>query len=352
MISLKKYIESNWEELLKSALHSYRSALEAMGNSGVQACPPVGATLRDSLLNLQQRLGEEVTASVVKETEEKVEAELDQWGQQASQYYKQRAGEFKEIMMILAQTAEIIGERDQRYAGQFHDFTSRLNAIADLHDLTEIRESLVRSACDLKACAEKMVEESKQSTAKLRQDVDKYQARLDDAERIAGLDSLTQLDSRRKAEASIEFRIAQQRRFTILILDLNGFKQINDTYGHVCGDEVLKQFSSELRSAFRATDVLGRWGGDEFIVVLDIDLEEAKSSIERVRKWVFGSYTVRVKGEPCKVYVDAAIGMAAWRSGDTMRDLLERADAAMYKDKRSNPRPAAAAGGKPVAPAR
>ena len=78
------------------------------------------------------------------------------------------------------------------------------------------------------------------------------------------------------------------------MLDLNGFKQVNDTYGHEAGDDLLKQFSTELRSASRATDVVGRWGGDEFIVVLDGNLTEAQSHVERMQKWVFGSYTLQI----------------------------------------------------------
>jgi diguanylate cyclase (GGDEF)-like protein len=335
VISLRKCIEQYGDDCLNAALASYGSALSAMGNSGEQACPPLGAAMRQNLRNLQAALAAEPTPSILEETGQRVETELKRWGCSAADYFKQRAQEVKELMMILARTAEVIGERDQRYLKQFHEFTGRLQSMADLHDLVQIRDSLVRSAIDLKACAEAMAEESRKSTARLREEVHVYQARLDDAERLAGSDPLTGLDNRRRVECAVERRIAQSRLFSILILDLNGFKDINDAYGHLTGDEVLKQFASELKSAFRATDVVGRWGGDEFIVVLDEGPEETSAIMERITRWLFGRYTIRANGSTHKVTVDAAVGIATWQPGDTLRSLLERGDTAMYRSKRT-----------------
>ena len=335
MISIKKLIERTGEDLVPAALDSYRSVLTAMGESGMQACPAVGSTLRENLLHLQEALSAEPTPGLLQQTGQKVEAELVQWGCGAADYFKQRTGEVKEVMMILARTAELTGERDQRYSCQFQEFTGRLEAMADLHDLALIRDSLVKSAIDLRACATAMAEESKQSVARLREDVKGYQARLDDAERLAGQDPLTGLDNRRRVESAIEYRMGQKRAFSILLLDLNGFKQMNDTCGHQAADEVLKQFTAELKSIFRCGDLVGRWGGDEFIVVVNAGIQAAGAHIERISRWVFGDYTIRVGGTSRKVAVSAAIGAAEWQAGDSLRTLLDRADAAMYRDKRA-----------------
>ena len=335
MISIKKLIERNAEELFRAALNAYLSALNVMGQSGVEACPSLGSTLQQNLLRLQAALSAEATPVLLEETGKEAEADIRQWGSDAAGYFKQRAGEVKELMVILARTAELTGERDQRYSRQFHEFTGRLEAMADLHDLVLIRDSLVKSAIDLRHCAEAMAEESQKSLDQLRQDVSVYQARLDDAERLAGQDPLTSLDNRRRVEASIEYRIGQRKPFSILMLDLNEFKKVNDTCGHLAADELLKQFSTELKSSFRATDVVGRWGGDEFIVVLDAGRQAADAHIQRISRWVFGDYTIRVGDGSRKVPVSAAIGAAEWQPGDSLRSLLDRADAARYQDKRT-----------------
>src|SRR5664279_5532542 len=84
VISLKKLIDSNHEELLHWTLRAYRAALEAMGNSGVQACPPLGTKLQLGLWNLQSQLAQEATPRRLQETEARVEAELHQWGEQSA----------------------------------------------------------------------------------------------------------------------------------------------------------------------------------------------------------------------------------------------------------------------------
>jgi len=227
-------------------------------------------------------------------------------------------------------------ERDTRYSRKFHDFTGRLEAIAGLDDLKQVHDSLLESAKDLKHCVETMAEESRKSVARLRADVTVYQERLDEAERLAAQDPLTGLYNRRRVESAIKTRIERQKPFTVLILDLNEFKQLNDACGHLAGDELLRQFGAELKSAFRAGDVVGRLGGDEFVVILDKSLKEARSQIERVSRWVFGDYTIQVGEATRRVPLDAAVGTAEWEPGDSLQTLLERADAAMYRDKKAS----------------
>jgi diguanylate cyclase (GGDEF)-like protein len=333
VISIKKYLDLDPTELFKATLDSYRAALVAMGSCGVQACPTLGYSLQSSLLSLQERLSASVTPGAVTETEGHVEVELEQWGGRTAEYFKQKTNEVKEIMIVLARTAEAVGERDQRYTVQFNQFTQRLQAIADLEDLTQIRESLVRSATELKTCVDKMAQDGQESVAKLRSELSTYQTRLAEAERLASRDTLTGLDNRRTIEQQLASLIARAETFCLVILDLDGFKQINDTHGHLAGDDLLKQFATELRSAIRLTDAAGRWGGDEFIVILKCGLAGAEAHIERIRKWVLGNYTIRAGAGSRKVSVTASIGTAESKPGETLNELLGRADAAMYQQK-------------------
>ena len=275
---MKKLIDSNQEELLRCTLEAYRAALEAIGNSGVQACPPAGSQLQVGLRNLQRRLADETTPRLVQETNQRVEAELQQWGDRSAEYYKGKTEEFKEIMMIMARTAEAVGDRDQRYSKRFTEFTTRLHALASMDDLTKIRDSLVSSAHELQAGVNQMAQDGEEAVARMRGELRQYQAKLEEAERLASLDCLTGLQNRRRMEAALEVRVSQRTPFSVLVLDLNGFKQVNDTYGHAAGDDVLVQFAKELRAAFRAMDDVGRWGGDEFIVVLDCGMDEAPAT--------------------------------------------------------------------------
>ncbi len=316
---------------------SYRGTLAAVGKCGAKALPQIGEGLQQSLLALQSRLTVEATPAVISDTEQRVKDELQQWSTNAFSYLNQKVGEIKEIMLFMARTVEATSERDQRYAGNLRELTVCLQAVGDLDDLTEVRRALGKSANDLRDCVDRMTRESRESVARLRTELSTYQCRLEEAEKLASLDSLTGLVNRRDVERQIAHRIGNAQEFCVILLDLNGFKQINDRYGHPAGDDILKQFSKELRSFFRSADTVGRWGGDEFLVIVDCSPKDAEVRMERLREWVFGEYPVQGIDGTRRVRVSAAAGLAAWKTGESAAELLARADAAMYRCKLEGP---------------
>jgi len=128
--------------------------------------------------------------------------------------------------------------------------------------------------------------------------------------------------------------IRYNRTFSVLILDLDDFKSINDTYGHAAGDEVLRSATRILQnSELRKGDFLGRIGGEEFGVVLpETDLPGASDVAERLRINLEKTAVVLKKKE---LYITASIGVSEYKAGDTEDTLLQRADHAMYRAKKS-----------------
>jgi diguanylate cyclase len=317
-------------------LHAYSSSLLSMARSGAQACPGSGADLQAGLSEISKRLSPGMTPNAVKEAEKQVDDGLRRWGGSTSEYFKAKAGEVKELLMVLARTAESMGQRDQGYARQILQFTDQLQSIADLEDLTEIRTLLVERAREMKTCVDQITEESRKSVSQLRSEISVYETKLQAAEQMAAQDSLTSLVNRRGLEERIESRIQRRDTFSLVLLDLNNFKQINDQYGHDTGDDLLRQFSGELRSNTRPTDVVGRWGGDEFVIILDCDMACARGQIEGFRQWVFGDYRLKSGKSEVKVAVQGSVGLTQWKSGQTLQDVVKNADAAMYKEKKSH----------------
>jgi diguanylate cyclase (GGDEF)-like protein len=344
MISLKKYLEmeagapnghsrGDAKTLLPVLLAAYRSALMEMGSCSLAACPALGDALQRGLDHLAEGLDEDAGNDAIVRTESRAGEQLQDWGRRTARHYRQKTSEVKEILIVLARTAESVGERDHRCADQIASVTARLRKIANLEDLTEIRASIEASAAELKSSIDKMAAEGKAAAETLRAQVTNYQARLEEAEHIASIDSLTRLRNRLWIEGHIDRRIEADALFCIAIIDLNGFKQVNDQHGHMVGDELLKQFAAELRSACRSTDVLGRWGGDEFIVLLECGLEEANTQTDRLMKWVCGNYVVQGSSGPKQLRVDAALGLAERKPKESIKQLLARADARMYEHK-------------------
>ena len=330
---LEALIAPNARELLTVTVAAYRSAMLETGRYSLEACPALGEGLKRGLQKLHDKLGGNVTRELVEGAERSLQAQLEDWGQRTAKHYMQKTGEMKELLLALARTAESVGERDLRCAQQLNEVTARLNQIARLDDLSVIRASIVKSASELKNSIDRMAAEGKSAIDQLRVEVSNYQAKLDEAEEIASSDSLTGLRSRLCVEHQIERRIEAGTAFCVVIIDIDGFKQVNDRYGHLIGDELLKQFAGELRSASRSTDVIGRLGGDEFILLLDCAMAEAHAQIDRLQAWVCGSYAVAGNGEPIKIRVDASFGLAEGQPEETMKELIDRADAEMYQHK-------------------
>lgn len=336
MLSIRKSMEM--EETLQCTLRSYGDALVAAGQAAARSCPPVGENIEQASLNLRQRLSAEPAPGLIVETERTFEKELHEWSDQAAQFYEEKTNEVKEILAILAKAAAEVLERDRRYTNEFGALAENLQATAKLDALTLIRQSLVKNVVDLTTCVTKMGKDGRESVVELRAQMKVYESRLEEVERIALQDELTGLANRRKVERQIESRLRQGLPLCVLYFDLNGFKKINDTFGHASGDELLKLFARELRTAFSATDVVGRWGGDEFIVLIHGDYREGMRGVERIKKWVAGEYSITTESGPQKVNLAVAIGIACCEPGDTPAKILRRADDSMYEHKAKSKR--------------
>jgi diguanylate cyclase (GGDEF)-like protein len=348
VISIKRYLDAKTDvlvvdepvsnELVAVMMECYLSALRAIGKSATEAYSVSGNELELQLANLVDRLPAEPAAAEVRRLQVEVEERLDNWASVTAERLKHRADGVKELLMMLARTAESVGERDQRYANRFGDLTTELSAIANLDDLTQVRSSLVRKAGELKNCVDQMTYESHHSIAELRSKVLVYETKLKTVEQLALKDSLTDVANRRCAEGRMEWYAAQKQTYSVMLLDLNGFKEINDRYGHAAGDDLLRQFAGELHNSMRSTDLVARWGGDEFIVILNCDIAAARPQIDRIRQWTLGHYTIRIGGgkSDLKVEVGASIGVAQWLPGKTSQQVIEAADASMYLDKKQS----------------
>lgn len=347
LISLKKYLELDpgelkfhvepdpGELLAAGLLAAYRALLAAVGGCGQQASLALDFGLEKNLARIGEALSVKSTASDVQDVESRAETRLRRWAEEIAGYLKLKAEEVKGLLMLLVAAAEANTGHSQRYENRFGEIATRLESIASLEDLGRIRSSLVAGIADLRSCTRQMNHDSRTSVAELKAEIKLYQNKLEMAETLAARDSLTGLLNRRSVEDQLQQRLKEKQPFCLLLIDLDGFKEVNDEHGHLAGDSCLSQFAVELRQQSRAKDTVGRWGGDEFVVVLDGGPDEAQSYIERVKQWVFGSYTVELNEGPRKVNLWASIGMARSTAEDSMATIIERADADMYERKRN-----------------
>lgn len=147
-------------------------------------------------------------------------------------------------------------------------------------------------------------------------------------------DQLTGLYNRHKIENFLSQEVARCSRygstFSLIIFDLDHFKSINDRYGHNEGDDVLSRVSEVIRGGIRESEIAGRWGGEEFLIILpETTLDQALPVAERIR----ASIEIHRFSIPDKVTI--SVGLSAYLPGDTAHEVIQRADAALYHAKES-----------------
>jgi diguanylate cyclase (GGDEF)-like protein/PAS domain S-box-containing protein len=167
------------------------------------------------------------------------------------------------------------------------------------------------------------------------QGLTRMKRRVSKLEQTIVFDPLTQIGNRKHIEVKINSALQeyQQMRFPfgLLFIDIDHFKAINDVYGHLTGDKVLRAVAKTLRHNLRETDTCGRWGGEEFLVlILDIDKDTLKGIAEILRSLVEQTIITDEKAQP---QVTISIGATIVRNGDTLESIIYRADKLMYKSK-------------------
>ncbi len=151
-------------------------------------------------------------------------------------------------------------------------------------------------------------------------------------------DSLTGLYNRKHLMETLENEVARSKRhkhdFSVLVIDIDHFKEYNDTYGHLAGDEVLSRLATVFKESVRSCDYVARYGGEEFILVLpEIGPEDGVKAAERIRKKV-AKESFAGDGKPIQVTV--SVGVASYpKDGDDSQSIIRHADTALYKSKES-----------------
>ena len=163
----------------------------------------------------------------------------------------------------------------------------------------------------------------------------RIERRVLELENLAFRDPLTALANRRYTELKLAQAVQEHeefgRTFGLLMIDVDHFKHVNDIYGHVAGDTVLKAISDTLTLSLRAKDLVGRWGGEEFLVILaDVTRSTLLPLAERSRTLIAAS---NIAFSRARIQVTVSVGATLFKCGDSAATLIQRADAAAYLSK-------------------
>jgi diguanylate cyclase len=352
MLSFKGAISelNNAEERVRPWWTFSTRLLSAIEGAVVEVSSERDAPLREIFVSIRENLGVGSPAATLAQQGTAAEQAVQTLARELTEARSQREKEFKKIVWITAEAGAAMIRSGNTHAEEITNFAARVQATSCLDSVVQIRCQMADRVAELNGMALRIQQESQQTATVLQREIQKVQERLKAAESLAETDALTKLGNRRLLERTVAAAIDAQQHFCVAVLDLNGFKDVNDQFGHTQGDRLLQAVATDLKAAVRDTDEVGRWGGDEFVLVLrEIDQQGAEARIEQIGKRVFGDFLIEGEGKTIRITMSGCFGIAEYRPGETYEQLFERADHQL-NDLKQNRRMAARPKSKNVIP--
>src|SRR5262252_3932910 len=246
----------------------------------------------------------------------------------------------KELLATLIERIGSMGSSTGRFYEQVGSYQKQLESANDFTTLSDVIRGLLADTQIVRAD----IHASRAELVDAQRKVDAYETRVRELEheltQVSALvqkDPLTQAMNRRGLEEAFRIETARATRYesplVLGMLDLDDFKKLNDSLGHVAGDRALVHLAQIMKASLRPTDLLARLGGEEFAVLFPAtDAEEATSATERLQRELARS-NFSFEGQRAQLAFSA--GVATWRRAETLEELMRRADDALYAAKRA-----------------
>jgi diguanylate cyclase (GGDEF)-like protein len=334
LVSLKASMDrlERGESLFRKALDCYLAALSGVEQKVFE--PFAAKTGREPLSLEPARQG--LRRHADEPSFDRARTALDEaLGEASDRLRRQMAGtvELEEVLRVLAEATGSLHRQRTAQESRVAGVASNLEEAARLEDVEEFRQKILHQVRALGEIVEHMREENRTIIAELEREMTAYRRKLDEAHSMANRDTLTGLANRRFLEIRVDEHILSETSFCLLLIDLDRFKQVNDIYGHLAGDEFLRLFAARLRKHLRPDDVASRWGGDEFVVLMPCGLRDAIVRAKALEEALRGVYSFKVEDRLVRIHAGLTIGVAEYRKGESAEQLMARADTVLYQKK-------------------
>jgi len=259
----------------------------------------------------------------------------------ARTYLLDRETEFAEVIDVLRMALAKLAGEAQAFNVRLMGSSERFNRLTEINDIREMKKQISQEVRELNRVVAEKQKQDENSYTRLSKRIEVLQTNLSKTREEASLDSLTRVANRGSFDAAIERWVERHKKdgtpFVLAMVDLDDFKQINDTHGHQIGDRILLSAAQRFGKHVRSSDFLGRYGGEEFVIMMsDLDLVQAEIKfVEIVARIASCSHEYTKDGEDFKVNLTASCGLAEFNPDDTPDELIRRADEALYEAKRT-----------------
>jgi len=296
-------------------------------------------SLVERLAPIRMLLGTRLSAERLGEAEARIESLLDQQIEMQRNLEEARSS-LKDMLSMIVDRLGSVGNSTARFQQRVSGYQQELVGQPDALVIARIVGGLL---ADTKQVSEE-IQKSQQDLAEARRKVESYELRVRSLEhelaqtaRMVQNDPLTHALNRRGLDEVFRIEASRSSRYhvplTVVMIDLDNFKGINDTFGHAAGDRALIHFVTTAQASLRSTELIARTGGEEFVVVFPAT--GVTDSVDAVRRLQRELARNQFQFEGQSVVMTFSAGAAAWRENESMAQILRRADTAMYEAKHS-----------------
>ena len=259
--------------------------------------------------------------------------------QRQKTYLDERETEFRAIIDLMTAAMSGLDNENRDFYSSIRSQGERFEQITLLDDIKRIKNELLQEVEKMRAMLREKESQDQKALETLSSQVDFLKKELDKARHSASTDGLTGVFNRKALDdhllGLIDRNRVSRQPFSLLMMDLDHFKQLNDTYGHTVGDRMLLAFAEKCGSLIRSDDFLARYGGEEFTLILPgASLRNAIKKAKHICKAISNArYAADDSPKPDVVSITVSIGVSTYRQGDTVQSIIERADQCLYTAK-------------------
>jgi len=337
MLSIKETIArlNGQDERFLAVRGCYLAAISAIGEYAVEVSPELTRRNRLTLGALQSEVAASEDIEALTESRATLVRALEDYRDKAAACLSGKEKDVRAMLISLAEAAEVLAGQNDQHSQRLSRFTQNLQIIARGTDITRMRRELAGAVEELKSAQVAMSGDNGSLVAGMHGQLMTFQKRLERTEGRAFEDPLTGLLNRGEGEARLAERLEGAQAVSVILVDLDDFKQVNDNFGHASGDQVLRTVAHILTNELRSCDTVCRWGGDEFLVTLAGDRAMAEQQAARLRVQLGIRCKLVILRELHEIAISASLGVAQARAGETMQELVARADGDLYLQKKA-----------------
>jgi diguanylate cyclase len=270
---------------------------------------------------------------------EKGKKRIDAFIHLQRKYLLDRENEFKDIIDILTRAMVTNDTANQEYNQKILKQSKKIEEITRLDDIKKLKKALIQEIEQIRETVREKESQDSTQLEILSKQVGNLSLELEKARSESRTDGMTGIYNRKAFDSHldelVEKNIGSNAPFSLLMLDIDDFKKVNDLYGHQTGDRVILAITNKCRQSIRGEDFLARYGGEEFVIILPgASLENAIKKAEAICKSIASTryYLDDVAGNPT-LSVTVSIGVSSFQRADTTATVTQRADKALYAAK-------------------